>query len=373
MKRELLIEEHRAPVKVLESETPGLFRFEAIVSEADFLNRNRRVYPEAVLFPAFENFNALIDRNLAQPGLVDHPGFLDGSSVSDIGVKWEHFWFEGKRVVGRGRIVPTQKGRDLQAAMEAGIAVGFSTRGYGDFEEFEAEDGKPARRMTEFELESVDAVCDPSVLHARVRHYTKEESEKMEKELERARAELAAALEAKGASEARVAALETAVVELEATVAELEAAAAELEAAAAEAAELRRRLEASEARVVELEGKLAEVETQAAENALTAKLNELVEGHRFAATIIAEARELGVTLENAEKVVARLKALTEAAATASAEGASVAPKGDTSTEEDVEQPAESGQRELSAEQVEDLFAAGLITERRRDELLAQLG
>lgn len=358
MKRELLIEEYRAPVKVLESDQPGVFKFEAVVSEADFLNRNRRIYPETVLFPAFEKLNSLIDQNLAQPGLVDHPGFLDGSSVSDIGVKWEHFWFEGKRVIGRGRIVPTQKGKDLQAAMEAGIAVGFSTRGYGAAEEIEAPDGKPARMMKDFELETVDAVVDPSVFHARVRHFTKEETEKMEKELERAREELAAALEAKGISEARVA--------------ELEARVAELETAVAGAAELREKLATAEARVAELEGKLAEIEVQAAENALTAKLNELVEGHRFAATIVAEARELDVTLENVEKVVARLKVLTEAAATASAERASAAPKGDISTEEDVELPAET-KRVLTAEQIEDQYAAGLITERRRNELLSQLG
>ena len=79
--KEQLTEERRTVARVLENEG-GVFRFEAVVSQADFLNRNRRIYPEGVLFPAFERLN---DRLAERPGLVDHPAF-GPSSVSDIGI-----------------------------------------------------------------------------------------------------------------------------------------------------------------------------------------------------------------------------------------------------------------------------------------------
>jgi hypothetical protein len=316
--------------------------FEAVVSEADFLNRNRRVYPESVLFPAFARLNEEISKWKAQgfkgaAGAVDHPeGHM---SISDQGLAWEEFIFEGKKVIGRGFIVPTAKGRDLQAVVQAGLPAGFSTRGWADSETFEAEDGKPARRMTALDLETVDAVSDPSVFHARITRVTKEETDKMEEELKQAQEALAAA-------QARIAELETQLAEA------TSAATAAGESATATVTAL-------EARVAELEGVVAEAAALKAENELTAKLNELTEGHRFAPTIIAEAREMGVTLETAEKIVARLTALVEGVAAAS-NGAG-APKGDTSTEEDAEPAAEevAGKRELTEQEQADLKAAGL--------------
>lgn len=357
---ELIQEVFRTPVKVLEDEgATGTFRFEAVVSQADFLNQNRRVYPQEVLFPAFDAYNSANDAHMAEPGLVDHP--FDSGSVSDIGIAWEKFWFEGKQVLGRGRVVLTQRGRDLKTAMEAGIPVGFSTRGYGVKEDYTAEDGRPATRMTEYELVTVDAVLTPSVNHARVLRFTKEELEKMEQELSEARAALEAAL-------ARVAELEAALAERDATI-------ESLNATAAEAATARTELES---RVAELETIAAELNERkeaearvAAENALTAKLNELTEGHRFAPTIIAEARELGVTIESAEKIVARLTALVEAAGAAA--NNDVAPRGVLENEEDVEASEPTVNVTYTAEQLADLRGANLISEREYQEYLAQLG
>jgi hypothetical protein len=341
---EALCEELIAPVEVLENAQGGVFRFKAVVSEADFLNGNRRIYPQDVLFPAFERLNEAIAGKTAQPGLVDHPEPFNPSSVSDIGIAWTGFSFEGKQVFGEGRIVPTAKGRDLQAAMEAGIPVGFSTRGFGTSEEIEVEGGKKARRMLELELETVDAVVNPSVRHARVQSYAKEEKDRMEQELLEAKAALEAAEAAKAAAEAKV---------------------AELEAQLAEAAT---RAEAAESRATELEGRVAELETLEAEaaalraeNELTAKLNELTEGHRFAATIIAEARELGVNIENAEKVVTRLKGLVEGVAASANE--TPGPRGVLSDEEERQDEGDQGDEnahELTEAEIEELRQAGLL-------------
>jgi hypothetical protein len=357
MSRQLLSEERRAPVKVLESDAQGVFRFEAVVSEADHLNQNRRVYPEAILFPAFQAYNNALIAGYADPGLVDHPGIFDGGpSVSDIGIKWENFRTEGKLVIGVGVVVPTRAGLDMQQVMLAGVPVGFSTRGYGEQEEITAEDGKPANRMTAYELETVDAVVSPSVKHARVRSYRQEETEQMEKELLEAKAALEAA-------QARIAGLEGITVERDELLAKLEEANSALEAAQARIAEL-------ETAAAELETLKADAEALRAENELTAKLNELTEGHRFAPTIISEARELGVTLENVEKVVARLMPLVEAAGSKANEGGE--PRGDVSHTGEEEDSEPSVSVKYTAEQLADLRGAHFISETEYQELLAQL-
>lgn len=299
--RELYIEERRVPVRMLEDAGDGFVRFEAVVSEADFINRNRRIYPESVLFPAFEQLNA---RLAERPGLVDHPVY--SASVSDIGILWEGFHFEGKQVIGRGLIVPTAKGKDLAAVMQAGVAVGFSTRGYGVSEEIDYEGGK-ARRLVEFELEAVDAVVDPSVYHARVRSFTKEETERMENELKQAQEALAEA-------NARVEALTSELANLR----------SDQDSAQATIAELRNQLAEAQERVKTLESELTEARREQAEMQLEARINELTVEHRFGATIrakIKSLRESGVpvTLENVEALVGSLRELVEAAGAAANE------------------------------------------------------
>lgn len=349
MTREIIVESRIAPVTVLESAEGKTLRFEAVVSEADHLNRNRRVYPETVLFPAFERLNENIAQYGGVGGAVDHPGPFNPSAIPDIGIKWEGFRFEGKQVIGTGSVVPTTRGRDLAAVIEAGLPVGFSTRGFGESEE--AEDtlrGKHRVMKAGFELETIDAVVDPSVFHARLRHYRRESIEEMNEELN-------AALEAKGAAEAKLTSSEARVAELEGTVAEKSSTVETLEA---RVTELTQANESLTARVGELEAELSESRQQAEENALTAKLNELVEGHRFAPTIIAEARELGVTLESAEKVVTRLKALVEAAGASANEDAGQ-PRGVVESDEDAAQQTAEG-TELSDEDEAELRAAGLM-------------
>lgn len=329
-----LIVEHRvSPVRLLESDGSGTLRFEAVVSEADYVNGNRRLYPREVLWPAFE---ALLEKLARHPGLVDHPGPYDPSSVSDIGIVWEHFWMEGNLVMGRGRVVPTQRGKDLQAAMEAGVEIGFSTRGYGYGTE-EQLDGKTITRMESYKFDpdgSVDAVINPSVRHARLRGYAKEDQEKMENELKQAAEALEAAQAAQKGAEAKLG--------------EAEQRAAEASARADELA----------AKVAELEKALADREAASIADKVEAKLLALTSEHRFGAAIRTEVKKLaesGIQLapDNIATYVAAFAGLVESAATASAEGA--APRGDLSTHEDAE-PEEA----LSAEKRQELMDAGLL-------------
>jgi hypothetical protein len=340
-----LVVEHRpaSPIKVLESTEGGVMRFEAVVSEVDFVNRNGRRYPREVLWPAFETMK----ENLAKhPGLVDHPGFFDPASISGIGLMWEDFFMEGHQVIGRARIVNTQRGRDLAAAIEAGVAVGFSTRGYGSGEQKEI-DGRTVYELTDYSFSpdgSVDAVINPSVHHARLRGFTKEELDQMNEELQKAKADLEAANSARETAEAalaeangRVGALETERTDLQN---EIEGLRADLEAAQAELVQFRADQEASQ---------------------LEAKLVSLTSEHRFGATIRAEVnklRESGLPIngDNLEVIVTNLTALVEGAAGAANEGSEGEPRGDLQTEEDTETPTV----ELTEEEIEQLRNAGLL-------------
>ena len=322
-------------VKVLESASDGTFRFEAVVSEMDYVNQNRRMYPEQVMWPAFETVNAEI---ALHPGTVDHPDPYEPVSVDDLGIAWESFRREGSLIIGVGRIIETARGKNLRAAMEAGVAVGFSTRGSGAGEEAQLA-GRTVFVLSEYKLDTVDAVVDPSVGHARIRSFTKEEKERMDKELETAQ-------ESVRVAEARVAELEQ----------QLSEATSAREAAEGLVAERDERIATLEARVNELEG---ELETRH-EDALEAKLISLTNGHRFAPTIIAQAKALGVSLENAETVVGVLTGVIEGVAAASNEDIADQgqPRGDVSTTEDVETPAEDKDA-ISAERLAELKLAGL--------------
>lgn len=335
---ERIIEHRVAAPKLLESQEDGVFRFEAVVSEVDFTNGNRRMYPRDVLWPAFQ---AMLLDAARHPGMVDHPDWALPPSLTDIGIAWESFWLEGNLIVGRGRTVDTVKGKALEAAIRAGLAVGFSTRGYGTSTEVQR-DGQTVQVMETFSFSSkygeapgsVDAVLNPSVGHARIRSYTKEELEQMDEQLKAAQAATAAA-------EAAQATAEQALTE----------ARAEVERLSGRIAELEESLKAAQA-------ELGDYKSQHEAAALTGRIFELTGEHRFGAAIRNELdtlrqRGVAITAENVEALVTSITGLVESAATAAAEGA---PRGVVSTDEDIEVPVET----LTAEQREELEKAGLL-------------
>lgn len=295
---------YSVPVK-LESDQPGQFRFRAVVSEAGFVNRNGRRYPSDVLQRAFDE----IANDLAgHPGAIDHPAPPYRLGVTDQGILWERFWAEGNLWYGEGIVIPTAKGKDLMALIEAGVSIGFSTRGYGKTVDDVTTDGKPVRTFIEYSFGtdgSVDAVIGPSVGHARIQSFSKEEEDKLEDKLQEAQAAQTAAEAALAEALLQVKALET------------------------ENSHLKERVTALEA---------AEVERakDAQKTALEAKLLTLTGEHRFGATIRTEVGKLiatGVaTAENVDTLVENFRNLVEAAASAPREEAVV--KGSLATEED---------------------------------------
>lgn len=317
---------------VLEKLENGTIRFEAVVAEADFINGNRRMYPLAVLALAFEAYNQrLVELSALDVGTVDHPEDPFSVSISDLGIIWENFRFEGTSVIGTGLVVGTTRGKDLAVLLEAGVRVGFSTRGIFDWEERVIEDRLIRVAQSCIELEGVDAVVRPSVKHARSRKVMKEEEEQMDKE-ERAKLEQ------------------------------------ERDTAASRATEAEGKVSGLEARLLKAEQERdalkVNADKYAAERAkveLETKLTELTSEHRFAESIRNQVKLLGdvVNLENVETIVNTVKGLVEdIAVSASVAERSAEPKGKTDNEGQ-DTPAQELTTEQKAEE-DELRAAGLI-------------
>jgi hypothetical protein len=301
------------PRVLTESAEGGVVRFEALLSEAGHINRNRRMYPKPLLEAAVEKFKESIKQ---RPGAVDHPDPWAAPSLAANGILWEDVWFSPEapdQLWGRGRIIETAKGKDLRANIEAGVEVGFSTRGTGRSEERHLSDGSFSE-MVEYTLETIDAVTDPSVFHARAKTYavTKEETEEM------------AAIESAGAfaeelktSLTRAITAEAAQKVAEDKLAEtLKTIEGRIEAVeSAHKAALAAMLERAE----KAEALVAAAAKESAEHKIDAHIIGLTQEMRFGAAIKAKIDELRgkgvtVTVENAQHYVDTFKALVEASA-----------------------------------------------------------
>jgi hypothetical protein len=315
----------------------GAFRFEAELSEADAVNKNGRLYPLGILGPAIEEARPTLN---ARPGTVDHPDPDQPLSISDNGILWENIWFDGNRMLGRGKIIETAKGLDLKANIKAGVAVGFSTRGYGIFERRER-DGKVFNEAVSYRYETTDAVVNPSSHNARIINFVGEAEEAqmdIEKLIQDLANERAATIVAKAAAEAA-------------------------EASKAKDAE---RISALEAEVARLTGELttanesiqtqateiAQLQLEAAGDPALNRLNELTSDELFGEAIRAQVKatleDTGVapTVEGVEKLVARYRPLVEGLAAAGNNGAQ--PRG--SVEDDVLEGTEEGKPSPEREQ-----------------------
>lgn len=152
------------------SDDGGPAKITGVISIVDAINQNGRVYPKAVMESAIEKISENLNRH---PGLVDHPEGM--ASIEDIGIRWTNIYLDGDKVMGEGDIVPTRKGQDLENVIRAGIEVGVSTRGYGSAKRGKWGEEDCVIVQPDFELESADAVVDPSVMDARITQIESEE------------------------------------------------------------------------------------------------------------------------------------------------------------------------------------------------------
>ena len=146
----------------------GLRRIRAVGITADVVNGNKRFYPRQVLAEAVAKLNGNLRESAGQGRLIatgeaEHPGDKSGrANILETVVKWEASSLDaGGKVLLEGVILPTQKGKDLQALVENGVPVGVSMRGYGSYTMTEMQ-GEKVQKVSELTIAGFDMVAQPS-------------------------------------------------------------------------------------------------------------------------------------------------------------------------------------------------------------------
>jgi Prohead core protein serine protease len=139
----------------------GIIKFKGKFQEAEAVNKNKRMYPYAVLDENVQRLQEVIGKR-GLVGELDHPSdsiihFKDSSHVIT------KLWWDGNVLMGEGEVLTTPHGRVLQALLNCGVRVGISSRGVGNGKV--NEDGILVIGES-YRLITFDAVADPSTFSA---------------------------------------------------------------------------------------------------------------------------------------------------------------------------------------------------------------
>jgi hypothetical protein len=139
----------------------GLLKFKGKFQEAEAVNKNKRMYPYAVLD---ENVQRLMEvvKSRGLVGELDHPtdSIIHFKEASHVITK---LYWEGNVLMGEGEVLNTPYGNVLKALLNGGVRVGISSRGVGN--------GKVNENGIlvigeSYKLITFDAVADPSTFAA---------------------------------------------------------------------------------------------------------------------------------------------------------------------------------------------------------------
>ena len=129
-----------------------------IFIQGDVRNHNQRIYPVTEIQNAVASLTKLIESGVSLFGELDHPSDLkiNADRVSHVITS---MWMEGVNGCGKMRILPTPMGNIIRAILESGCKLGVSSRGSGNVNE-------STGYVSDFEIITVDAVCQPSAPNA---------------------------------------------------------------------------------------------------------------------------------------------------------------------------------------------------------------
>jgi len=135
----------------------GLLRFRGKFQEAEVVNKNKRMYPYAILDENVQRLQEII-KSRSLIGECDHPcdSVIHFKEASHVITK---LWWDNNILMGEGEILTTAHGRQLKALLNDGVRVGMSSRGVGN--------GKVNENGVlvigeGYKLITFDAVADPS-------------------------------------------------------------------------------------------------------------------------------------------------------------------------------------------------------------------
>jgi hypothetical protein len=125
--------------------------------QAEQKNRNGRIYPKKVLFPAVQKYVTEQVSKGRAVGELNHP---DGPTVNldKVSHRITELTWNGDDVMGKALILNTPSGQIVKGLLEGGVYVGVSTRGMGSLERV----GDAMYVKNDFILATVDIVQDPS-------------------------------------------------------------------------------------------------------------------------------------------------------------------------------------------------------------------
>lgn len=145
---------------------PGLY-IEGIFLQAEVVNRNKRLYPKAVLEKAIDRYITEQVKTKQSLGELNHPSRANVDPLQ-AAIIIEEMWWKGNNVYGRARIIEGDHGPGdkLAANIRAGWVPGVSSRGLGSLKD----SGNGYNIVQEgFRLTvGVDAVWGPSAPEAYV-------------------------------------------------------------------------------------------------------------------------------------------------------------------------------------------------------------
>ena len=161
-KKELLIDNYAfvaiKPQLTESSDGSGDYIIEGEFGMVDKKNANNRIYPREIMEREIKSFNERLGGR-GVLGELDHPEDGKTKLVRSSHVI-EKLWLdENGKIMGRARVVPTAKGKDLLALYQSKAPVGISSRGYGST--MTTEEGVDVVQP-DFELKTFDFVEDPS-------------------------------------------------------------------------------------------------------------------------------------------------------------------------------------------------------------------
>lgn len=113
------------------AESQGKFWYiNGVFAQSDVVNRNRRLYPKAVMEKCFEDYqNEYVSTGRAV-GELTHPATtaINLDRVTHLITELKK---DGNNYIGKARILNTPCGKVVQALLEGGVKLGVSTRADG--------------------------------------------------------------------------------------------------------------------------------------------------------------------------------------------------------------------------------------------------
>ena len=152
--KDLLTEEEKKFV------SSGGMILSGILQQADAINGNGRTYPFDTLSREVQKYKQIVKERRAL-GELDHPddSVINLKNASHLVTE---IWMDGKKVMGKLRVLNTPSGNTLRALVENGVKLGISSRALGSVNEANG------RTVVQEDLQLIcfDIVSEPSTPNA---------------------------------------------------------------------------------------------------------------------------------------------------------------------------------------------------------------